>query len=600
MQEYAVKYESSSKKFWRIVFGTMVGVLISSILISILSLFFMIGIFAVFSSSEKVSTIKENSVLKINFKYPITERTKSNPFEEMGLSDFSTSGIGLNDILKCIEHASNDPKIKGIYLNLTHISASPATTEEIRNAILNFKKSGKFVYAYSEVYTQKAYYVATAADKIFMNQKGEMEFKGIAMQVMFYKGLLEKLDIDMQIIRHGQFKSAVEPFILDKMSAANREQMTMLSQSLWNAMVTNISQARDIEVTTLNDYANQLLPADADDAVAKGFIDCTLYFQSFEDSLRSNLAIADDEKINYISLLEYNKSFKVESSKSKNKIAVIYAVGEIIDGKGNEETIGSETLCKEIKRAYLDKNVKAIVLRVNSPGGSALASEIIWYELEKAKEAGKVLVTSMGDYAASGGYYISCNSDAIVAAPNTLTGSIGVFGMLPNVQNFLKNKLGITVDVVKSNEHADYYTGMRKLDEVEHKKILLSIEKIYETFTQRVAEGRNMDVEKVNEIGQGRVWTGEHALENGLVDQLGSIEDAILLAANLANVENYQLVYYPKQKDWITKLLNKNDDVLMKQLQNELGYFYPSYEMLKQVSHLQGIQARLPMTFIIE
>lgn len=592
--------ESGSKKFWRIVLGTIVGVMISSILLSIISFFFMIGIIASISSLDKTKPIPNNSILKISLTAPIPERTIDNPFSDYNFGDFSQNNMGLQNILKTIRAASTDPKISGIWLNLSQIPAHSATIEEIRNELLNFKESGKFIYAYSEVYSQSAYYLATVADKIFLNPKGELEFKGIAMQVMFYKGLLEKLNVEMQIIRHGEYKSAVEPFMLDKMSQANREQMDKLCNSLWETVTNNISKARSIPVDSLNYYANLLLPSSPADAVTKRFIDSLTYYSEFENFLRAEIACNEDDELNFVSLKEYEKAIKTSTPKASDKIAVIYAVGNIIDGKGDEEIIGSETLCKDIKAAYSDKDVKAIVLRINSPGGSALASEVIWHEIELAKKAGKIVVTSMGDYAASGGYYIACNSDFIVAEPNTLTGSIGVFGMIPNFQQFLEKKLGITVDMVKSNKHSDYISGLRKLDDVESKKLLALIEETYATFTQRVADGRKMDIARVDEIGQGRVWTGKDAKELGLVDQMGNMNDAIQIAAKLTDISSYEIDYYPVQKSWFEKILDQKNDVALKELKGQLGVYYDNFLDIKRLSEMQGVQARLPMTIIID
>lgn len=592
--------ESGTRKFWRIVLGTVVGVIISSILLTIVSFFFMLGIIASVSSLDKTKTIQNNTILKISLTEPIPERTIDNPFSNFNLGDFSQNNMGLQNILKSIRAASTDPKIKGIWLNLSEIYAHAATIEEIRQALLDFKESGKFIYAYSEVYSQNAYYLATVADKIFLNPKGEIQFKGIAMQIMFYKGLLDKLDVEMQIIRHGQYKSAVEPFMLDKMSQANREQMDKLCNSLWETVVSTIATARSIPVDKLNEYANKLLPSSPADAVAKQFIDSITYYQEFENFLRSEIAFEQEKELNFISLKEYEKTIKMSTPSVSDKIAVIYAVGNIIDGKGDEETIGSETLCKDIKTAYQDKDVKAIVLRINSPGGSALASEIIWHEIELAKKAGKMVVTSMGDYAASGGYYIACNSDLIVAEPNTLTGSIGVFGMIPNFQKFLQKKLGITIDIVKSNKHSDYITGFRKLDEVESKKLLALVEDTYSTFTQRVADGRKIDIARVDEIGQGRVWTGKDAKELGLVDQLGNMDNAIQMAANLTNISSYKIDYYPVQKSWFEKIVDKKSDVAFKELKRNLGIYYDNFLEIKQLSEMQGVQARVPMTIIID
>ena len=596
---YETKQESGAKKFWRIVFGTMVGLFFSSIIVSFLSIFFMIGIVAAVSSGTSSTVIDKNTVLKIKLDCDITERTADNPFESMNLGAYSNSSIGLNDILKALKAAATDDRISGIYLNVYDVPAAFATVEEIRNAIIKFRESGKFVYAYCEGYSQRGYYLATAADKVFLHEKGEMDFRGLAMQIMFYKGLLDKLGVEMQVIRHGQFKSAVEPYILDKMSEANRLQMETLCNSLWETMSENLAEARGMDIDSLNYFADNLIPLNAQDALNHGFVDGILYSRDFEDTLRNLMNIEADKDINSISLSEYAKNCPAEKVKGSDKIAVLYAVGEIKDGKGSDEVIGSETLCKAIRDAYQDKDVKAIVLRVNSPGGSALASEIIWREIEAAKAAGKIVVTSMGDYAASGGYYISCNSDLIFAEPNTLTGSIGVFGMLPNVQNFLKNKLGITVDVVKSNAHADSYTGMRKLDAVETAKLQATVEECYATFTGRVAAGRKMTVEAVDEIGQGRVWTGKDALRLGLVDKLGHIDDALAAAAKMAKLTDYSVITYPKQKSWFENIFD-TDDKSAQILQRELGDLYEPYAALRNIVEAKGIQARMPMELIIE
>lgn len=601
-QEYIqapVKTESNAKKFWRVVFGTVVGFFISCIIISILSLIMMVSML---SSLSDQPVINDNSILKLTLNRPIQERVADNPFEELGaLDDYYNTAIGLNDILKCIETAAVDPQIKGIYLNLSSISASPATLKEIRDALVQFKTSGKFVMSYSEIYSQSAYYLSSVADQVYLNKKGVIDFRGVAFQIMFYKGLLEKLDLDMQVVRHGQFKSAVEPYLLDKMSEANRTQMTLLSNTIWNTMLQDINKSRNISIDSLNLIADHLLCQSAEEAVSLKLVDQLCYKNEFENVLKSSLSLADDQDIHCVTLSEYKKIVRNQIKTSSDKIAVVYATGEIVDGKGEDDNIGSETFCKELRKAYQNKNVKAIVLRVNSPGGSALASEVIWNEIELAKKSGKIVVTSMGDYAASGGYYISCNSDAIVAQPNTLTGSIGVFGMIPNLQNTLKNKLGITIDVVKTNEHSDYGSGFRKLDEVELQKLQVMVEEVYGTFTQRVADGRGLTVEQVDEIGQGRVWAGADALNIKLVDQLGTINDAIALAAQMAKISDYSIIYYPKQTDWLTQLMQKDDDTAIKAaLKAELGDLYYTYEGLKHIMNAEGIQARLPMEMVIE
>lgn len=588
--------ETRTRKFWRVVFGSMLGFFFSTILVSILYMVMLVSMIATLSSTMNETTnIKENSILKIDLNQSIQERVVESPFDK-----FNTyySQTGLNDILASIKYAASDPKVKGIFLNNAIISASPATVKEIHDALLQFKKSGKFIYAYSNTMTQNGYYLASVADKIILNPAGGLDFKGYAFQIMFYKGLIDKLDVDVQILRHGQFKSAVEPYMLDKMSQANREQMTVLANTLWGVFLNDISAARHIPVDTLNAIADNLLCATPKDALQLKMVDKLGYADDMEKLLKSKVNVDEDDNLNFVSINKYKKSIK-NSSKASDKIAVVYAVGEINDGKGdNSRGIYSESFIKEFKKAYKDKNVKAIVLRINSPGGSALASENIWREIENAKKAGKVIVTSMGDYAASGGYYIACNSNYIFAQPNTLTGSIGVFGMVPSFQKFLKNKLGVTIDGVKSNQHADYGNGMRALDATEMAVIQKSIEDIYSTFIKRVSNGRKMTVAQVDSIGQGRVWAGADALRIGLVDKLGTIDDAIAKAASLAHISDYDLVYYPKQSDWFTMIFG-NEDEIEAALKAKLGRLYFTYEGIDNILRQEGVQARMPMEIFI-
>jgi protease-4 len=589
--------ESGAKKFWRIVFGSMTGFFLSMVVCFFLSVIFMLSI--IVSLTPKTTAIKDSSILKITLSNQIVERAVPNPFEDMDMGPFSSnSTIGLDDILNCIEQAASDPKIKGIYLNISSVIAAPATIEEIRNALLQFKESGKFIFAYSDIYTQNAYYLATVADNIAMNVKGELSFKGLASQILFYKGLLEKLNVDIQVIKHGEFKSAVEPYTLDKMSEANRLQMSTLLTSIWENMLNNIEKTGRISKDSLNMIADHLFYANAQKAKDLGMIDLLCYYPDVEKELKTLAGTPENEKINFVSLNEYKKNIK-DVYKTGDKIAVIYALGQIIDGKGTEDIIGSETLTREIQKAYRDNSVKAIVLRVNSPGGSALASEIIWNEIEMAKQAGKKVVVSMGDYAASGGYYISCGADVIIAQPSTLTGSIGVFGMIPSLQNFLKNKLGVTVDVVTTNKHSDFATGLRRLDEAEIGIFKMQIEDIYATFIQRVADGRDMTTEAVDKIGEGRVWSGKDAVKLGLADKLGGIEDAIVEAATLADLKDYSIDYYPVKKNWWSMLFDKdqNADAAIKA---KLGEFYYIYAAYNQIVNANGVQARMPFDLVIE
>lgn len=596
-QPATAKPETRTRKFWRVVFGSMLGFFFSMILVSILYMVMLISMVAAFSSMDKDSAgVKDNSILKINLTQSVTERAMDVPFE---MFNNYYSQIGLDDVLASIKNAATDPKIKGIYINSATVSASPATVKEIHDALLEFKKSGKFIYAYSDVYAQNGYYLASVADKIILNPTGSLDFKGYAMQIMFYKGLIDKLDVDVQVVRHGQFKSAVEPYILDKMSEANREQLTLLTNTLWDVFISDISASRKIPADTLNAIADNLLCALPKDALRLKLVDKIGFPSDMEKLLKDKLNVAEDKDLNFVTIEKYKKSIQNNDSKVTDKIAVVYAVGNINDGKGdNNQGIYSESFIKEFKKAYKDKDVKAIVLRINSPGGSALASENIWQEIEKAKKAGKVVVTSMGDYAASGGYYIACNSNYIIAQPNTITGSIGVFGMIPSFQNTLKNKLGVTIDGVKTNKHSDYGTGFRPMDETELMVMQKSVEDIYSTFTKRVADGRKMTVAQVDSIGQGRVWAGADAIKIGLVDKLGSINDAIDKAAQLAKISKYAIVYYPKQKDWFTMLFSKEDEVDAA-LRAKLGRFYFTYEGLNQLMSQEGVQARMPMEIYI-
>ena len=594
--------ETRSKKFWRVVLGSMVGFILANMIIGLFSVFFMIAMIAG-ASTGSAPVVENGSVLKIDLQNPIVERAEDNPFENMDFgSYYSTASTGLDDILNSLKAAADDNRIKGIYLNLKSVSANPATLTAIRDALKAFKESDKFIYAYSETYSQSAYYLASAADKVFLNTKGGLDFRGVAFQVMFYKNLLNKLGVDVQVVRHGKFKSAVEPYILDKMSPANREQMEVLAHSLWHSFAQEISVDRRISEDSLNVMADNLLISTAEDALRYHLVDGLVYRNQFEDIMKQKLQLEKDEDIKFISLNQYKKTITEPRKRSANKIAVIYAVGEIVDGKGGSSIIGSTSLCKEIREAYKNEKVKAIVLRVNSPGGSALASEVIWNEIEQAKAAGKIVVTSMGDYAASGGYYISCNSDMILAQPNTLTGSIGVFGIIPNVQKMMKDKLGVNVDIAQSNKHATGIGVFKPMDETEYNFMLTQIEDIYATFTQRVSDGRNMPVERVDEIGQGRVWSGVDALELGLVDKLGSLDDAVVAAAELAKISEYDVDYYPLKKSWLDKILNSmnDEDAVAKMMRSELGDLYYTYEAFKNVMTMEGIQARMPMEIKIE
>ncbi|HXB39126.1 MAG TPA: signal peptide peptidase SppA [Bacteroidia bacterium] len=605
------------KNFFGSFFGSLVGVVVAGIICTIIFAAIVVsGFKSAFSfDDEHHFKVKPNSILMIRFDQPVKERGEKNPLSELGLGSFvKQGGIGLDEIMKSIKKAETDTAIKGIYMDLNNeVMASPATIEEIRNALLNFKNSKKFIYAYSEMYSQKSYYLASVADKIFLNPEGEMMFKGLSAQIMYYKNTLEKLNVQMQVFRHGKFKSAVEPFLLDKMSPANRLQIETLLNSVWKNMLTGISKQRGISEEELQKIADNLSVNFPQDALALKMIDGLKYKDEVTEFLKQKLNLKEKDKINYVSLSKYGEARKrmkwddeeegeENMNFSKNKLAIIYCVGGIESGKGDEGTIGSETIAKAIKDARTDSSIKAIVLRVNSPGGSALASDVIWREVVLAKKS-KPVVVSMGDVAASGGYYISCAADRIFAQPNTITGSIGVFGLMPNVQKLFSEKLGINIDTVNTAKHSDLGTMYRTATPFEAEYIQKSVEKVYDTFTKRVAEGRGIKQADVDSVGQGRVWSGADALKIKLVDELGGINDAIKYAAKKANLKDdeYELVSLPKQKDPFQAFLKgKKEDEEAKTLQKHLGIFYDYIQSAQTILKMRGVQARLPFDMIVK
>jgi protease-4 len=592
------------KQFFKFMFASMLGVFLAFFL-GIIVLVGMIAAMVSSADSKKEAKVEPNSVLHINFEAQINDRSSNNPFENFDFGSMSgKQGIGLNDILENIEKAKTDENIKGIYIDLQSVPAGIATIEEIRNKLIEFKESKKFIVAYSEVYTQGAYYLASVADEVWLNPEGLIEFKGLGAQVMFFKGLLEKMEVEPQVIRYGKFKSAIEPFILDKMSEANREQTMKYMGSIWNNIVNGIAESRKLTPAQLNLIADSALVQNAKDALEQKLADKLYYKDQVLDDLKDRLGLEDAKKIKLISMVKYKDAPKAkkkdDKGSSKDKIAIIYASGSIEGGEGDDQTIGSDRISKAIRKARLDENVKAIVLRVNSPGGSALASDVIWREVVLAK-AVKPVVASMGDVAASGGYYISCAADTIVAQPNTITGSIGVFGLLMNLKNLMNNKLGITVDTVKTNHYADLGSAFRPLTQAERDIIQNSVNEIYGSFIGKVAEGRGMKVADVDSIGQGRVWSGYDAKGLGLVDVLGGMEDAIEIAAKMAKLDNYRVAEYPEQKEpfkaFMEELSGEGEDIMLKK---SLGENYRFYKTLDDMRKMEGIQARMPFDIYID
>jgi len=584
------------KNFIKYTFATVLGSLITMFVV----LLIIIGIIGgITSSQEKTVTVKKNSILKVTFGNKIVDREPLDPLAEFNLSD--DKGVtGLNKIVAAINTAKDDDNIKGMYLDASSFGTGGlATIEAIRNAMLDFKTSGKFIYAYSEYYSQKAYYISSVADKIFVNPAGAVEIKGLGAQLMFFKNTMDKLGVEMQIIRgpNNKFKSAVEPFMYDKMSEANREQMNVFLGSIWDNMVKQITESRSISTEVFNQIADSLSAGNPYKAKELSIVDELAYWDEVKAELMNKVGVSKEKELNFISISDYSSTVRKKNPTAKKKIAVIYAVGEIKSGEGNDEIIGSARIAKAVAKARKDSSIVAIVLRVNSPGGSALASEIMWRELVLAKET-KPLVVSMGNYAASGGYYISCMADKIVAEPNTLTGSIGVFGMIPNAQKLMNEKLGVTTDEVSTN--ANGVIGVFKpLTPYQKRSIQKGVVRVYNTFVNHVAEGRNMTPESVDKIGQGRVWSGSNAVEIGLVDVLGGLDKAIDIAAEMANVKEYKLKEMPKRTNPIEELMKQfGASAKVSLIKSELGVNYKYINYFKTISEINGTQARLP--FLIE
>ncbi len=583
------------KQFFKYMFASMLGTFLSFLLIFIFFLVLIVGVVSM-AGKDKDQTITENTLLFLNLNTNIAERGNDNPFDSFDPIGFSSSSAtGLNDILAAIDKAATDDNIKGIFMELSGVGGGFATAQEIRDALLKFKESGKFIIAYGEMISQKAYYLGSVADKIYLYPEGYLEFAGLSSETMFFKGLLQKLDIDVQVIKVGTFKSAVEPFVLDKMSEPNKQQVAGFLNSMNETILQNISASRGISRDSLFIIANELKIETAEDALNYRFVDALKFKDELLIELKDSTGVAHKDDLKTITVKSYKnvKSTKSTDKPTRDRVAVVYAYGEIIDGDASEGTIGSTTIAKELRKVRLDENIKAVVFRINSPGGSALASDVILREVELIKSV-KPIVVSMGDYAASGGYYIACKADSIFAQPNTLTGSIGVFGLVPNLQSFYKNKLGITFDGVKTGQFSDLGNLNRPLSNAEKVFAQRAVDKIYDDFISHVATGRMMSKAAVDSIGQGRVWTGATALGLGLVDRIGGLNDAIATASRMAKLENYRIIEYPTQKDKFEKIFedifgNARTWITMK----ELGDEYKIYQEIKKIKNLNGIQARM-------
>ncbi|WP_028981644.1 signal peptide peptidase SppA [Sporocytophaga myxococcoides] len=575
------------KQFFKIVFGTVIGIF----------LFLIICFGLILLASGKKEELKENSVLKLELNKRIVERETDNFFSQLNLPFGNAEGsIGLLELKKAIKNAKSDSNIKGIVIKTSSVEAGYASLEEIRKALLDFKSTGKFVIAYGDSYSEGAYFLASVADKIYLPEEGGLELNGLDVEIMFFKKLLDKLEIQPELFKVGEYKSASEPFIRENMSDENRKQLTELLDSFYKVYISNVAKSRKIEEAKLKEISDSMKVRKAQDALQYKLITDVGYFSDAEDFIRKKLLIQSKEKINYVGYNHYLSVFSEEEEEntSSNKVAVIYANGSIEDGQGTDNTIGGESLAKEIRKAREDDDVKAIVLRVNSPGGSALASDIIWNEVQLCK---KPIIASMGDMAASGGYYISMACDTILAEPSTITGSIGVFGLFFQGQKFLNEKIGITSDRVKTGEYSDIGSFTRPVSGSERQIIQSEVDRIYESFTQKAAKGRKISVDQLKEVAKGRVWSGTQAKEIKLVDMFGGLDDAVDIASKKAKLgKDYKVVYLPEIKTALLKevLLQMGDEDESALLKSEFGSLYPYLKKLKEVKSYEGIQARLP------
>jgi protease-4 len=577
--------------------GNVLSTVVGLFVFCMIFFFGIVFIASIFGGGPEIVDVRKNSVIELDLS-----KVKEDYGGKIVYKDFDryvTHHDGLSDIIKGIDAAKEDDNIKGISILNDNSELGIAQTKALRDALQDFKKSGKFVMAYANFYTQKEYYLNSVANTIYLNPVGEMDFKGLSTEIMFFKDFQEKSGLKMEIIRHGKYKSAVEPFLSNTMSDANREQTTALLNSLWNSVVADISISRNVPVARLNEVANGLLARTPQMAKAEKLVDKIAYEDVYHDDIRKLLDVDKDEEYHKVSIMDYSENLALTATDTfaSDKIAIVYAQGEIASGEGDVDVIGEGSMRRSLQEARKDKDVKAIVLRINSPGGNALTSDLIWREIELTKKV-KPVVVSMGNYAASGGYYIACNATKIFTEANTITGSIGVFGMLPNVSE-LANKYGLHSEQIKTHENASNYSPFVPLDDKLKAHALESVEHIYTTFVSRVAAGRKMSFAQVDSLGQGRVWSGSDAVRLGLADKIGGMDDAIKYAASLAKIKNYATVDYPEYEKNIMDFL---DDlglpfVQSKQslIKKEIGE--ENYKILEQIKKLQarkGIQALMP------
>ena len=584
------------KDFIKYTMATVVGLVLVSIIMGILTFVSMAGMIA---SEGMSSPIEKKSVLRITLKGSITERAgEENPLSKLGGE--TTQQIALDQALQALEKAAKNDKIEGIYMEGGILSAYPAEVQELRQALLKFKKSGKWIIAYADTYSRSAYYLCSVADKVYLNPIGMLDWSGLSSNPMFFTGLMKKLGIKMQVFKVGTYKSAVEPYIAEQMSDANREQVSSYQQSIWNNMLKDVAKSRKTTAEALNSLADSLTILSGPEASVKGgLVDKLCYQDEVKKILKNKAKMEEDESLRFVSISDVALSEEL-NDKVDDEIAVYYAYGEIKEditgGFAQESAITSKQMTKDLQELREDDDVKAVVLRVNSPGGSAYASEQIWREVQLLSKE-KPVIVSMGALAASGGYYISCGANKIFAEPTTLTGSIGIFGMIPDATELLTDKLGLSFDVVKTNAHSDFGAMGRPLNESECRLMQAYINQGYELFTGRVAQGRKISQDSVKAVAEGRVWTGEQAMKIGLVDKLGNLNDAIAAAAKAAKIEKYSVGRYPEPAPWFASLLQeKKADYMDSQMRSALGEFYPAFSLIRDLKNQDALQAR--MTFI--
>ncbi len=575
-------------------FKSFFAALLALIVFTLIGFFLIIGIAASFSKEEKM-TIESNSVLVLDISQDFKEQSQDDPFSEL-INKKKGKTPSLSSLISLIKYAKTDSSIKGIYIKCQQNPNGYAASEEIRKALLDFKKSKKFILAYGETISQKGYWIGNVADQIYTHPQGGLEWAGFSYETMFLKGLLDKLEIKPQVFYAGKFKSATEPFRYAQMSDANRLQTSVWLNSIYNSFILGTAEQRKIDTTTLKAIANQGRVQNAGDALAYHLVDGLFYDDQVKKVIAKKVHVAKEKDISFVPMNEYASAVAIRGTGS-GKIAVIYADGDIVMGKGDKNSIASDDYRALIQKIRNDESIDAVVLRVNSPGGSSLASDIIWREIDLLKKE-KPVIVSMGNLAASGGYYISCGADSIFADANTITGSIGVFSVIPNVEGFMKNKLGITFDRVKTATYADMPSATRPLNLVEQNFLQASVDSIYHSFKSRVAVGRKKNIAYIDSIAQGRVWTGSDAIKVGLVDKVGTLNDAIIAAGKMAKLKGYSLKSYPESKSFIEELIEGyQDNIKVKAIQQEIGV--SQWEMFKQVKSIQQMmgqpQARLPI-----